>query len=282
MIEEDVVVAGQSADEQPSAVPEKPDAPEVTKRVTRDEGGKFAKVGEPSAEQQQDAPRDEGGKQIPIQALDAEKARRRKAEQESHQLRGYLQALQQQPKPAPTAQQEPEKPLPDWYAEPDKAFDARMERVLKPILEKLEAAGASPRQAIETTSRQIAIDRHGTEVVQEAFNAANERMGLDPAFNAAMKARLNASDHPFGELIKWHKEQSALSRFGDDPEAAFEAEVERRLAERMGQQPAGHAQQRAPVLPPTLPSNFANARNAGGNRAPAYGGPKPLNEIFGR
>jgi hypothetical protein len=276
MIDDDLVVAGQSADEQPGAAPEKqPD----TKEQTRSKDGKFAgkEAGEQTAESQE-APKEEGGKQIPIQALDAEKARRRKAEQEAFQLRGYLQALQQQPKPA--APQEPPKALPDWYSDPDKAFEARIEQALKPLREKMEAAGATPRQAIETTSRQIAIDRHGVEAVQTAFQAAHEAMGSDPAVNAMLRARLDASDHPFGELIRWHKEQSALQRVGDDPDAYIEAEVQRRLAEAGGQ-PAGHAQQRAPVLPERLPADFSNARNAGG-RQPAYGGPKSLDELYGR
>ena len=70
-------------------------------------------------------------------------------------------------------------------------------------------------RVIEKTG-SLATSGLPTAMSGNTFNAANERMGLDPAFNAAMKARLNASDHPFGELIKWHKEQSALSRFGDD------------------------------------------------------------------
>lgn len=282
MIDDDIVVAGQSADEQPGAAPEKqPD----TKEQPRGKDGKFAgkEAGEQAAESRDatgDRAEDRKG-WIPPQAHDAEKARRRKLQEENFQLKGYLQALQQQPKPQ--APQEPAKPLPDWYSNPDDAHEARvapLREEIRKLKEQVES-GSLSRPVLEATSRQIAMSQHGIEAVQTAFEAANERMSNDPAFNAAMKARLSASDHPFGELIKWHKEQSALQRVGDDPDAYIEAEVQRRLAEAGGQ-PAGHAQQRAPVLPERLPADFSNARNAGGRGQPAYGGPKSLDELYGR
>lgn len=270
MIDDDLVVAGQSADEPQN------DAPN---QQQRDEGGKFAgKQPETQAPETQ-AAEEIKGRQIPIQALDAEKARRRKAEQEAFQLRGYLQALQGQQKS--NQPQEPAKPLPDWYSDPEAAFKARLEPTLQKLQEQLQQQGAAPRQVAEQTSRMIAEDKYGPEAVSTAYQAADEAMSTNPAVKAMLQARLNASQHPYGELVKWHKEQAALSRVGDDPDAFIEAEVQRRLAEAGGQQqqPPGLAQSRAPAHP--MPSNFANSRNAGGRSTPAWGGPKPLGELFG-
>lgn len=291
MIDQEANASGQDI-----SAPEEQQVETTERQQARDPAGRFAENPKNSgagvtqqAEGEQQARQGDG--KVPQQALHAARKkadeiervaneRVQRLEQELYQLRGFVSAQAARPQAEPQGQ--PQQPLPDWYTEPDKAFEARLNASLKPIQERLESAGASPRQAIESTSRMIAIDRHGQEAVQTAFQAADEAMRSNPATRAALQARFNASDHPFGELVKWHKEQAALSRVGDDPDAYIEAEVQRRLAEASGQelQPGGQNPPAAPAPRPAMPTNFATARNAGARTAPQWQGPKPLSEIY--
>ena len=97
----------------------------------------------------------------------------------------------------------------------------------------------------------------------------------DPTYARIMQAR-----HPYGELVRWHREQTALTRYGADPEAYIKAEVERRIAEMQGQQPQQAAH---PSSPQSLPSNMTQGRASAGSRnTPGMNGPLPLSQIMGR
>lgn len=235
----------------------------------RDETGRFVPQQALHASRQKEREASEQAKTVAAER-DAERQARERLERELYELRGQFTAFQQQPR-APEA---PLQPPPDWWTDPDAALKAR----LQPIEERLRDAGQGPQQVRESMSRMIALDKHGPEAVNAAYRAADEAMRSNPAMNAMLRARLSASEHPFGELVKWHKEQTALSRVGDDPDAFIEAEVARRLAGREQPQPEEPAQPRAPQ---PMPTNFANSRNAGARSAPAWGGPKPLTDIFG-
>ena len=79
--------------------------------------------------------------------------------------------------------------------------------------------------------------------------------------------RIMQSPHPFGELVKWHKQHQARQTVGDDPKAWFESELEQRLKDPAEQArmlerirgavsapPHQGAQRSAPLvqLPPSL------------------------------
>jgi hypothetical protein len=124
----------------------------------------------------------------------------------------------------------------------------------------------------------VANGVHGEEAVNAAYEALDTAMKADPRLDAEIKARLQTSRDPFGEIVRWHKTQSERNAPQD-----VEAEVERRLAERLAQMNGGYAPQSQPYAPQQpYPSNFANSRNAGGKQSQAWGGPKPLSEVFGR
>jgi hypothetical protein len=264
-IEDKIEETGQSADDRPEGnapVPEPKLSPEPDKAQAK--------------------PEDRNG-WIPPKAHDAEKARRRKAEQEAAQLRGYLTAFQEQLNKQPAQPQQPQQqqPLPNWYDDPEAAWKARVETAITPEmasikrqLEEFQKRSAdAPRQVLAETSRMVANGIHGEDTVKAAYEAMDTAMKADPRFDAEMKARLSASSDPYGEIVRWHKTNTEKPH-------DIEAEVERRLAERLAQMGgAPHMQPYAPQSP--YPSNFANSRNAGGKNSSAWGGPKPLTEIFG-
>lgn len=220
---------------------------------------------------------------IPPQAHGAEKARRRKAEAELNQYRGYIQALEQQKaQQAPQAPQQ-QQPLPDWYTDPEAAWKARVDtsitpemRAIKQQLEEFQKKSAdAPKQVLYETSRMVANGIHGEQTVQAAYEALDTAMKADPRMDTEMKARLAASSDPYGEIVRWHKTQA------EEPQD-MESEVERRVAERLAQMHGGAPQMQPYAPQPSpYPSNFANSRSAGGKQNGAWGGPKPLTDIFG-
>src|SRR6476659_6728464 len=264
MTEEDLRDSGQSADDRPegnapSQEQLKPDPKEKAQAQPEDREG-----------------------WIPRKAHDAEKGRRRKAEQEAAQYRGYIQAYQQQIEamkaqpPQPAQPSQPQAPLPDWYTDPEAAWNARYQHKVEPEIGQIkkqiekfqESIQQTPKQVLYETSRMVANGVHGEDTVKAAYEAMDTAMKADPRLDAEIKARLSVSSDPFGEIVRWHKQQAQSG--GTD----VDAEVERRVAERLAQfggHPGAGQQPYAPQQP--YPSNFANSRNAGGKQSGAWGGP---------
>lgn len=229
----------------------------------------------PAAEQQPEGEAHEGEQSgmVPVGALHAERAKGRKYTEELAETRRALDELrsmvlrQQQP-PQPTQPQAPAE-VPDWYADPDKAFQHHASQVIDPV-----------RQALDFNARLTAEAIHKPETVKEALDEFN-RLASQGAHDPEIHRRIMSSPNPYHAAVQWHqqsKRQQQFSRFGDDPEAAIEAEVARRLAERTGQ-PAQQSSQPTPNQ--AMPSSFAAGRNAGPRAAPQWSGPKPLSEIMG-
>lgn len=243
----------------------------------RDDQGRFVAQAEPAPPQleQEQPPQAEPERPppgyIPQQAFDARMA---KAEEKSSErystLEGQLQNAMQQ-LASFQQQRSPQEPVkrPDFYENPDAAIDLRLKEAIEPISQ-------SQRQIVEDFSRMIAAEKHGQETVDKAFGDLRTRVNANPDGMRATYMRIMQNHHPYGELVRWHKEQSALTTYGDDPEAYIKAEVDRRLSERAGQQQQPPTQQAQPVLP----TPFAGARNAGPSTTPAYSGPRPLSEIM--
>jgi hypothetical protein len=246
----------------------------------RDEQGRFApKAPEQQAqppEQQQEPPQEPADRQapppgfIPQQAFDARMAKAEEKWLEKYSnLEGQLsaamrqlQGFQQGQRPQPEAPQPP-----DFFENPDAAFKARMEESINPLKQ-------SQQEIVENFSRMMATDKFGDEAVSKAEAELKTRVNANPHGMRAVYMRIMNSPHPYGELVRWHKETAALSTYGDDPEAYIKAEVDRRIAAMGGQQ-----QPPAQQTPAVMPSQFAGARNAGPNTAPVWSGPRPLSDI---
>lgn len=254
--------------EAPAQVTEQP----APREDGRDEQGRFAsqQPAEPAApvETQEQRPPDGF---IPIQALDARLAKL----QERHDaaLRERDQSWQRQLE-ALRAPQQPVEPVkqPDFYENPDAAVDFRLKQAMEPVQQSQEAMR-------EGFSRMMATDKFGEEAVNAAVAELENRARLNPQAVKFDYQRIMSSTHPYGELVKWHKAQSALSTYGDDPTAYREKLRAEIMAEMQGgQQQAAPQAQAAPVMP----TSFAGARSAGPSSAPAFSGPRPLSEIMQR
>lgn len=286
----DAIMAGREtapAPEEANITPEPvAETPAPDTGQPRDDKGKFATKGkdenpEPSQEQnaqeQQQAPpaaqppakpnaAPDGF--IPIQARDAEKAKRRQAEQRAAQLERELQSLRGN---QPAQAQQPAKPadaLERLLADPE----AFIREALTPVQQNLSSYQ-------EVVSETMAVQTHGQENVEAAKGAALDLQDQGgPAFQVLVN-RLSQSRHPFDELVKWHNEQQTLSKYSDPN--SVEAEIERRVAEALAAQTQQPPAAQKPN-PQSMPSSFAAARSGGPRAAPGAGGARPLSEIMGK
>jgi hypothetical protein len=190
----------------------------------------------PPAVQQED-------RHVPLPALLDERDKRKAAEAEVENLRRWKADQEAKAKQSD----------PDFFADPDAAL-ARQQRALQEALfhERLN------------TTEALARDKYGDDAVtaaQEAFAAAAQQ-------SPALAVELQRQRNPYGYVMEWHKKQAALQRMGNDPDAWIEAEVQRRLAERVAASPVPPA----PPIAPAPPRSLASVPSAGANRAPFKSG----------
>jgi hypothetical protein len=102
-------------------------------------------------------------------------------------------------------------------------------------------------------SETMARESHGDGVVDEAFQAA---------IDAGVAGSFRNHRHPYGEIVKWHKQQKAVAEIGD-PDVWRAKERETIRAEELAKIQA--AQVATQVTAPTL----ADATSIGGRQAPA-------------
>jgi hypothetical protein len=255
----------------------------------RDDRGRFAarQAEEQAQVQQTDQQQADQGQQadkpppgfIPQQAFDARLAKAEEKFNERYaaleaQLNQFRNNQQFQPRP----QAEAPKPPPDFWENPEDAFKARLQEALSPIIE-------SQTRTVENFSKTIAVRDHGQQAVDQAFQNLQSRVQANPGGMQATYAQIMQSPHPYDELVRWHKKESALSTYGDDPEAWRNSERERIraeiLAEAQGGQPNGQQQTPQQQVPQNMPNSFAGSRNNGPRSTPGFSGPKPLSEIMG-
>lgn len=211
-------------------------------------------------------------------ALDAERGKGRKyketveqferrLEAMQQQFTGFMQAFATQQRPTP----QPPAPKPDFFEDPD----GFISQAVQPLAQQQE-------QQREAFSRMMAVDKHGEEAVNSAYTELANRMRTDPSVRFDYQ-RIMSSPHPFGTLVQWHKQQSAISEIGTDPQAFREKLRAEILAEIQQGQGAGQPQpQPTAAQPPVMPTSFAGTRSAGPRTAPGWSGPKPLSELMPR
>ncbi len=202
---------------------------------TRDEQGRFAtKAEQPEQTQEQpevtaDDTEPEQGK-VPQQALHAARQKAKEATTEAEQLRQQLaqmqaqmqaqiQLLNQRQAPQPQKTEDAPKPV-DFWESPDGFLESRM----TPLQQQMQ-------QQREQFSKMLAMQSHGPETVDNAFNAFVEAARANPQAYAAEYQSIMASEHPYDALVSWHKRQENLRIVGNDPHAWLEAEMEKRLAD---------------------------------------------------
>jgi hypothetical protein len=239
---------------------------ETTTQQQRDEAGRFAATAAntPPVEQQTTDTTEPGvvegqDRMVPQQALHAARQREKTAQERADRLEAMLeQALQRAGQPQQVTPQT-EKPKPkDIWEDPEGFARNAVTEALTPVQTQM-------RQFVFTTSKREATREFGAETItaaEEAMKAAVANGTLD---RRAVAAELAASMDPVGDVVRWHKKSSAISRVGDDPDAWFEAELAKREADpayqakfleriRTGSTSASNANGQTPLtkLPPSL------------------------------
>ena len=225
----DAILADESSDETAESAASETTADDAG--PARDDLGRFApKAGEPDPSNRGPrGPEREGADpvgaeagQVPQQALHAAREKEREAKQEAEELRrelaemrGQVNLLTRQRQPEPKPAEQPKKP--EYWEDPDGFVNA----ALTPVQQQL-------RQHTELVSRRFAIKEHGAETVQAAYQALGTAMDTDPNVRADYQ-RIMSSDDPFEDLVQWHKRRQTMQTVGNDPQAWFEAEFEKRL-----------------------------------------------------
>lgn len=194
----------------------------------RDGHGRFAAKAEQAAPeaqpepQQQPAPQaQQPADQVPPWRLREEAEARRAAEARAQQYERQLAQMndrlrQLTEKPAPR---------PDMFENPDGFVQHGVREAINPIAQQMNGMR-------EFFSQTMAVQQFGEEAVNKAYQAMGDAMNRgDPGARAAYERLMRNSYHPFGDLVKWHKRESTLSAVGDDPNAWFEKEFERRAKE---------------------------------------------------
>lgn len=237
---------------------------------------------EQPAEQTAETPdaEQEDGVRVPVAALQKEREKARRYTEEVADLRRQIaeqdrnwqqrveQLVTQLHQPKPAAQQ----PVPDFWEAPETAIDHRLTQAITPIQKAL----ADQREGM---SRMMAVEKHGEDAVNEAYQAlAQMKAAGSPEFQATYQ-QVMSSPHPYGALVAWHGRQKVMSEIGSDP-AAYKEKLKAELLAEL--QAAGAQQPAAQSAPAAMPSNFATARNVGSRSGPAWTGPTPLGDIFKR
>lgn len=154
------------------------------------------------------------------------------------------------PKPAPET-------VPDMFEEPEK-FQQYMSRQLNNVRQS----------TIADVSEAMAIEAYGQEEVEAAFEAMKA---------AGEVQRFIQSRHPYGDMVKWHRQQKVFQEIGDDPDA-YRARI---VEETRKQVQAEIAAQQAKDMAQKAAPSMANVNGSGGQRDPGWQGPTPLDKLIG-
>lgn len=230
---------------EPEAVEAQPEAPEQA------EAEEPAKVEEPPAEAPQEEPKaEEDPKDIPYAVFKSTREDLKGQLEEARAELARIRQEQQQPK------REPEK-APDMYEDPE-GFTSYMSRQMQQM--RLST--------IADVSETMAMEVFGEETVQKAFDAVKA---------AGVGQQFVNSRHPYGEMVKWYRQQQVVREIGDDP-VAYRESLEKEIRQKIEAEIAAkQAQEMASKAPPSM----ANVNGSGGQRDPGWQGPTPLDKLIG-
>lgn len=188
----------------------------------RDEHGRFAaKQAEPeqNPEQQAEQPaKDEA--HVPSWRLREvrEEAERRVAETEARWQRQFDE-LRRQSQPKPESQ-----PVPDVFEDANGFLQHGVSQAVNPIKSELQAQR-------EFMSQQFAESQYGAEKVNAAYDWIKQGLASRDPDAVATYQRAMQSMHPYGDIVKAHQQRAVYQQIGNDPNAWFEKELERRMAD---------------------------------------------------
>jgi hypothetical protein len=116
------------------------------------------------------------------------------------------------------------KPAPDVFEDPNKFLEYGVRQHVDPIRSEIT-------QLREEYSKKWAEKEHGPEKVKAAYDWVAQGMQTrDPEVSAVYQRAMQSMD-PYGEILKAHQQKAVYSQIGNDPNAWFEKELEKRLAD---------------------------------------------------
>lgn len=184
---------------------------------------------------------------VPLRELLDERERRQDLQRQLNHAAAQLRQRTEQPKEAP-----------DPFADPNAFLDHR----LNPLKQEL---GSQVEQVRDGFSKLMAIEKHGEEAVTTAFAELSRQM--ESGGGQYDYARIMRSQHPYGELVKWHNTFQTQQKIGGDLDGflakreeellnddGFMAKVAERLRAKASGQPAANGSRPATTvqLPPSL------------------------------
>lgn len=163
------------------------------------------------------APEPERSATVPQEALHEARQREKEQRERADRLEQALLARQQPAAPV-TPPAEAVKP-PDFWEDPNKF----VESALTPVQKQLQ-------QQNERFSRMMAVQAHGKDTVDAAYQALGNALRTDPTVRADYQ-RIMSADHPYEDLVQWHKQVQNRARIGNDPDAFVKSELDKMLAD---------------------------------------------------
>lgn len=185
----------------------------------RDPQGKFARPAQgqqPQPQRQQPGQQPGGGQRqqpedhrVPLRELLAERDARQRLEAHAAELTRAVMELQQrtdpnQPKPQPQG--------------PETIFDDPRQYLDANVMEPLRQEGQRYMMQIKDGMSREFANTQFTQPVVDAALAAMAQFRHTPQGNFVFQ-QIMQSGHPYGELVKWHRQQVAFSAIGADPHA---------------------------------------------------------------
>lgn len=159
-------------------------------------------------------------------------------------------AESQKPKPEPVK-------VPDMYEDPEGYV-----RFQQSQLERVRLS------TIADMSEVMAVEKYGEDAVSAAFEAVKA---------AGEGARFLNSRNPYGDMVKWHKQQQVIQEIGDDP-AAYR---EKLAAEIRAEIEADIVAKQAKALAEKAAPSMAKVNGSGGQRDAGWQGPTSLDKLIG-
>jgi hypothetical protein len=184
----------------------------------RDDQGRFASKAEPEPVEPQG--KDEA--YVPSWRLremreEREAVERRFQETQTQWQRQIAELQARLPKEEP-------KPAPDMFENPNEFLQHGVRQAVDPIRSEIT-------QLREEYSKKWAEKEHGPEKVKAAYDWVAQGMQTRDPEVAAVYQRAMQSMDPYGEILKAHQQKAVYSQIGNDPNAWFEKELEKRLAD---------------------------------------------------
>jgi len=249
------------------------EVPEQDQQVdgqARDEHGRFAAKQqiEPEAAATTE-PQGKDEAHVPSWRLREEREAREAADRRFNEAQAQWQRQLQELQSRLPKTEEPK--APDVFEDPNRFLEHGVRQAVDPIKSEIG-------QLREFYSRREAVREHGQEKVKAAYDAvANGMQSRDPEVMAIYQRAMQSMD-PFGEIVSWHQQKTVFNQIGNDPNAWFEKELEKRLADPqfasaqlqkiqsgVRQQPSGNTIK----LPPSIgkvPSSQSASDDAGDMR----------------